>query len=263
MSSFLKSIKNHTGLWCDFFLDLIFPIECINCGEEKIWLCEKCFKTINLNSESLCPACDRKTFSSQYCIYCQENFSLNGIFVASNYENKIVKASIKNLKYHLIKDLSLPLAKLLSQYFLGLSEKIKKLPSDNPDAIINYELAKNLFSDLENILIIPIPLHPRRLRWRGFNQAELIAEHFAQNLNFKIDKKNLIRKKFRTPQAKLNKKDRIDNIKNCFSWQGGNINQKILLIDDIATTGSTLNECAKILKQNGAEQVWGLVVAKN
>ncbi|MDO8260649.1 MAG: double zinc ribbon domain-containing protein, partial [Candidatus Magasanikbacteria bacterium] len=124
MSSHFKSIKNHAKLLRDFFLDLIFPIECLGCGKEKIWLCEKCFESIDLNHRSLCPACDRETFGNQYCIYCQDNYFLNGIFIAGNYENKLIKTSIKNLKYHLIKKLAEPLGNFLALYF---KEQIKKM----------------------------------------------------------------------------------------------------------------------------------------
>ena len=78
-----------------------------------------------------------------------------------------------------------------------------------------------------------------------------------------VMEKKLIRIKHKKPQAKLDEAQRQENIKNCFAWVGKKLTgQPIILIDDVTTTGSTLNECAKILKQNGAGEVWGLVVAK-
>jgi len=266
MSSYFKAIKNHVLNWRDFFLDLIFPIECLGCGQEKIWLCEKCFHSIEFNIKSRCPACNRPTHCGQYCIFCEDDYSLNGIFVAGNYENEIIKALIKNFKYHLIIDLGVFLGSFCSQYFGDQIEQEKLRAKSNSDfskIIIKYDGPKNLFNSMEEILIIPVPLHPRRLRWRGFNQSELIAEHFAKNLNLEINKNNLIRTRYKTAQVKLNKKARVENIKNCFAWQGEKISKKIILIDDITTTGSTLDECAKVLKENGAVEVWGLVVAKN
>ena len=107
-----------------------------------------------------------------------------------------------------------------------------------------------------------MPLHKKRQRLRGFNQSEQLARAISKNFNLEINH-NLIRIKHKKAQAKLHEKNRWENIKNCFSYQGKNLNNKnILLIDDVATTGATLNECAKVLKENNAKEVWGLVVAK-
>ena len=112
-------------------------------------------------------------------------------------------------------------------------------------------------------LVVPVPLSRKRRRWRGFNQAELLARAVAQNYGLTLDSNNLIRIKHKKPQAKLNEIHRLANVKECFAWRGGDLNKKnIILVDDVVTTGATLNECAKVLKAAGAGQVWGLVVAK-
>jgi len=109
---------------------------------------------------------------------------------------------------------------------------------------------------------MPVPLSKKRLKWRGFNQAEIIANILADNFKLEIDAKNLKRIKNTKPQAKLNERERRNNLADCFSWLGDKLNgRNIILVDDVATTGSTLNECAKVLKQAGASEVWGLVVA--
>ncbi|MBU4216276.1 hypothetical protein L6270_02600 [Candidatus Parcubacteria bacterium] len=114
----------------------------------------------------------------------------------------------------------------------------------------------------ETILIIPVPLHNKRLRWRGFNQSEKLAHFIANKSQIKINTENLKRIKFKKPQASLKKEARLKNIQNVFTWQGAKLNhQNIILVDDVTTTGATLNECAKILKANGANEVWGLVLA--
>lgn len=83
-------------------------------------------------------------------------------------------------------------------------------------------------------------------------------------LDWNEDRENLIRIKYKKPQAKLKAKDRRENIQGSFAWRGAKLKKRnIILIDDITTTGSTLEECARILKQNGAKEVWGLVIAKN
>jgi ComF family protein len=128
-------------------------------------------------------------------------------------------------------------------------------------------------------LVVPIPLHKRRLRWRGFNQSELLANYISENLTpgMEIPVLNdiLIRKKHTTPQMQVKKySERKENIKDAFEIYpvksaGGSAekfkrikNKNILLVDDVATTGATLNECAKTLKQSGAKKVFALVLAR-
>lgn len=121
-------------------------------------------------------------------------------------------------------------------------------------------------------IIIPVPLHPRRLRWRGFNQAEILARHLSENiapglaLPFETDL--LERKKYTDPQMKIkNSGERKRNIKNAFALTNSFDpqiikNKRVLLVDDIATTGATLFECSKVLKNAGAKEVFGIVIAR-
>jgi ComF family protein len=113
-----------------------------------------------------------------------------------------------------------------------------------------------------NILLIPIPLSKKRENRRGFNQAELIAKSFNINHGYKI---SLALKKVKDTKAQSSQSApaRAKNIKNCFVWAGDNLKGKtIILIDDVVTTGATLNEAAAILKIAGAEKIYGLVIAK-
>ena len=152
------------------------------------------------------------------------------------------------LKYNFIKDIG----SLLGNYLTSFLQSYLNNEANYKSKIINHQSA-----------IIPIPLHPRRLRWRGFNQTETIARVVAKNFQLEIITRKLIRTKHKKAQAKLNEWQRLKNVKDCFAWRGDNLaGATIILVDDVATTGATLNECAKILKQNGANQVWGLVAAK-
>ena len=110
-----------------------------------------------------------------------------------------------------------------------------------------------------------MPLHPRRLNWRGFNQAELIAQAVADVLYTQNESRILIRTAGTDSQAELkDKKDRIKNIGNIFKVTDTEKikNRNILLVDDICTTGATLNQCAKVLKEAGAKKVIAFVVAR-
>jgi ComF family protein len=153
---------------------------------------------------------------------------------------------IHNLKYRFIADLSEPLSELMIKTLIK-----NDLPI--PD------------------FIVPVPLHPRRLRWRGFNQSRLLAEKISKNLAPMLEIEIidvLKRDKNNKAQMKIKKyRERLQNMKDIFSFNaqfGKNIlkNKEIMLIDDIATTGATLEECAKVLKENGAKKVFAAVIAR-
>ncbi|MFH1392399.1 MAG: ComF family protein [bacterium] len=153
---------------------------------------------------------------------------LNNIY-DSSYQNQLLKKAIHTFKYKFVKDLARPLAKLL----------LKKI-------------------DFDYDFIVPVPLHSRRLRWRGFNQAELLAKEIDKNKVLSA----LIKIKNTKPQVQFSEKQREQNITNAFKCVCDLTNKKVLLIDDVETTGSTLRECEKALLQAGAKQVYCLTLAK-
>ena len=120
--------------------------------------------------------------------------------------------------------------------------------------------------NLKESLIVPVPLHIKRKRWRGFNQAEVLASRLAEGFNLVMRAYILNRIKDTQAQTKLKRKQRLKNIKNAFKvnneWQDKLKSTKILLVDDVATSGRTLNECARALKESGAKEVWGIVLAR-
>ncbi|MDO9399407.1 MAG: ComF family protein [bacterium] len=241
--SFSKLIKNANEIWV-FFLDLIFPKECLGCGREGTWLCQKCFSNIKLRSEHSCLACKQKTSFAQFCPSCVLNYDLDGVLIAGYYEQKIISKLIKSFKYYFIRELYQDLGKIL---ILFLNDFLNK---------------KGQKFNFQECLIMPVPLSAYRRRWRGFNQAEILARLVADHFNLELSVNELIRNKHTKPQVKLNKMQRENNIKGCFSWCANNLEgRQIILVDDVVTTGATLNECAKILKHHGASKVWGLVVA--
>jgi len=244
----------------DFILDLIFPIECLGCGQEGTWLCLKCIKKLNFKPFNSCFSCKRKNFFGEFCPNCRSNFYLDGIWIAGDYDNPILSELIKKLKYHFVENIAAILGDFISRY---LQTVIKCEMVGVKSNLNNLKITGHPFIDKNNTLIIPIPLHKKRKRWRGFNQAQNLAEVIASNFGLMKDVKNLIRIKNNKPQVSLKEKERQKNIFGCFAWQGQNLKgQTIILVDDITTTGSTLNECAKILKASGAQEVWGLVAAK-
>ncbi len=241
----MKGYKKTTN----FILDLFFPISCLGCNISKNksrnpegYLCLDCFRKIEINNWAFCPKCNKKLISLEPC-KTHKNNPLKILGAATNYENALVKKIILEYKYNFIEPLANPLTEILKKYYLAVFDQ--QLTSKKP-------------------LVTFIPLYPARYRWRGFNQAEILAKKFASDLNLEFDK-TLKRKKFKKPQMKIKSyQARFENIKNSFEIIDARKikNKEIILIDDISTTGATLMEGAKILKQNGAKKIYGLVIAK-
>jgi ComF family protein len=158
----------------------------------------------------------------------------------SSYESALVRRIITCLKYNYVGDLAQVVAKMMLQglYFHGMFLE-------------------------EEWVLVSVPLHRKRLLERGFNQAELFCQHLKKATGFSYQP-ILSRVCFTPPQAELSRQDRLINLKNVFVCQGGREikNKKVLLVDDVLTTGTTLNECARVLKQSGVKEVWGLVGAR-
>ena len=248
MLKFFTQTKN-------FILDTLFPINCLSCNKDGAWLCNECLKNIELLSFQVCPKCeDTVTEFGQLCRNCKTSTDLDALVVALKYQDHHIDKFVHLYKYRFVKDLHIPLGKILVEAILNSG-----LPM--PD------------------IIVPVPLHKRRLRWRGFNQSELLANYVSQNLTpgFEIPvfPNLLTRHKYTPPQMKIGKyADRQKNMQDAFAFnqQSKDFQQlqhtglcekyNVLLIDDIATTGSTFFECARILKQNGAKKVFGAVIAR-
>jgi ComF family protein len=241
-------LKNNLRTAVIFFEDIIFPRRCVCCGRynEYSYLCHKCFGTLPICQKLECMSCGAPSKAGESCVKCSKQTSIDNFFVASRYSDRNVVKIIKTFKYRFIADLSTPLSKLMTKYINRLI-KLKNI---------------NIFQD--NPILIPVPLHTRRLNWRGFNQSELLAQKLGDTFQLNTRTDVLIRKKEITPQAEVEIRQRVQNVKNIFSCKNKrDISGKhIMLIDDICTTGSTLNECAKALKKAGVKNVSAIVVAK-
>jgi ComF family protein len=158
------------------------------------------------------------------------------------YWQSPLKELVYGLKYYRVQ----PLADILGDCLATTATKFFQYPGVDP-------------------VLIPVPLHRGRLWDRGFNQAQLLANYVGQQLNYPVINA-LVRRKFTQPQFGLSRSSRQDNLQGAFRIRNNQktalIGRTVLLVDDIVTTGATLNECAKILKQGGAKEVWGLVLAK-
>jgi ComF family protein len=236
---------NHAHKGRDFLLDLIFPVYCIGCKSEGRFICGECQAQVRINEKMFCPNCHKDSNTGEYCPSCQTNTELNGLWISADYHQRILSEAIKGLKYKGNKNLAPWLGGLLATFFET------SVAAYYPDILVGS-------------LIIPVPLHKKRERTRGFNQSRLIAEIFSKKINLKINSSGLKRIRETKAQAKLKRSDRLKNVQDAFVWCEGPIKTKnIILIDDVSSTGATLSNCAKTLRQNGAEKIWGLVLARN
>lgn len=227
-----------------FILDILFPIRCISCDKEGEWICQKCFKKIEIKKNQSCPKCFSKNKDGRYCDKCSVYSKMKGAIIAGTYEDKLLQKAVHILKYKYVKDLSKYLACILQEGF-----KI---------------WCKNNKVDSKDIILIPVPLHKKKENKRGFNQAELLAKEFSFKVNLSLDKKSLKRIKNTRAQAKQDSLIRRKNIKGAFSVES-NISLKdkiIFIVDDVCTTSSTLEECAKEIDKLNPKEIWGLVLAR-
>ncbi len=224
-------------------LDILFPKFCIHCEREGSYLCEDCLSLINILEEQYCPFCQipKITRNGKTCNNCAKLKNLDSLFCAVSYENLLIKKTIKLFKYE-------PFIKELSKHLTGLIIAHLQILKEKPQADF----------------VIPIPCHKHKLKKRGFNQATEIALKLSKFLEIPLLDDVLIKTKQTPPQMRLTRQEREENVKGVFLCKKPEImvDKKILLIDDILTTGATIEECAKILKNAGAKEVCAIVVAR-
>lgn len=229
-----------TELWYAF-LDTLFPERCLACaaglkGRQKISYCAICLQDIRLLREPLCTKCgkpfDYAAGQSHLCGYCLTNgWYFNQARAVVRYQPPVTDA-VKMFKYKGKMHGLATFAALSQQYF-------QYQPLAQPD------------------IIVPVPLHAKRLRQRGFNQALVLCRKIFPDCREKIAP-DVLERHFRTqPQTGLSGAERRRNVRNAFTVRRPEkiINKKILLVDDVFTTGATVNECARVLQISQAAEV--------
>ncbi|MBQ8481564.1 MAG: ComF family protein [Alphaproteobacteria bacterium] len=232
-------------------LNILLPPRCIKCGKilsEKNGLCPECFNSVNFISEPYCHKCGRpfvkeanlKFASKQYCGNClqQKKFLFDLQRSAFIYDD-VSKDLILDLKF---RDKTISAEALANMLYMAG----KDIWEQNPD------------------LIIPVPIHRLRLIKRRFNQSALLVKYLSLKTNIQADYSSLTRKRNTIPQVQLSGLTRRKNLRQAFSVKyPHNIKgKKIVLIDDVETTGSTLHECAKVLRKAGAEKLYSVTLAR-
>ena len=200
-------------------LDLIFPKRCLGCGCEGEFICSSCLHKVNRLFPPLCPVCGRPQLNGVLCPECTNwQADIEGIRSPFVF-NGIIREAIHQFKYKNFRAISSLLAGLLRDYMTDYP-----LPAD---------------------VLVPVPLHPKRLRERGYNQSGMLAAGLGNLTGLPVINDSLVRKRYMLPQARtMSVMERRSNVADLFTCSDNRLREKrVLLIDDVATSGATLNAC--------------------
>lgn len=218
-------------------IDWIYPPVCCTCGEIGKLICDGCYSQIAFIQNPSCIFCAEPLNSGSICKRCKQQLPHFSILRSLGYYSGSLRDAIVSLKYH---------------RNIGLG------------AFFAPHLCEIIVNEKWNIdLISAIPLSSNRKKERGYNQAEILAKPIARTMNLPYSEKSVHRIKHTSSQVGLSVKERQLNMKEAFEANPQVVkNKSILLIDDVATTGATMDACAKALLDAGCRQVFGLTLAK-
>lgn len=227
-----------SGSFFSKLINLISVTVCAGCGQPGRPFCDRCYQQLRWIQEPICVVCGNALSrrNSELCHICRSNAHYVRIRSAVWFEGTICEA-IHHLKYR-------------NQF--GLDKVLGELLVERwGDWLVSADF------------IIPIPLHPDREAMRGYNQAELLARHFAKAVHYPLELNALFRQRATSQQASLKGEARQNNVQNAFVAHPLKVKSKrILLVDDVCTTGATLNAAALALLESGAETVFAYCVAR-
>ncbi len=263
-----EEVKKKAEKGLQFFLSALFPVFCVNCGKEGFYICEDCSIFLSENS-LICPVCHESSYNGKRHRRCGNKHSMDGLASIWDYEG-IAKKSILQLKYSDIYHMT---GELIERAF---SVMIRD---------------RDRFSDFlefvtkETTVITFVPANQRRIKIKGLtknqlriipsdgNHAEVLAKKLAEFLKKEESALPLLEKTRKTKrQVDLTEDERIKNLKGAFKAKERKIPTNVVLVDDVLTTGTTMRECAKVLKRAGAKRagakragatrVWGFSLTR-
>lgn len=220
-------------------LDFIFPKYCVECRKPGKYMCGECIAKVE-RARLICPYCNYHSYGGLAHTHCRNKTSMAGMYAFYRYEGVIRKA-ILALKYKFAHDVARELVDCL-------------------------DLSRFNF---QNTVITPVPLHKMRQNWRGFNQSGVLAKLVAGKSQCECLENVIIKLENTTAQARLGKTERLQNIRGKFAVNKKIVDdlvvhrKKIVIFDDVWTTGATINEISKTLKKAGAKNIWGMSVARS
>lgn len=237
-------MKLAPGRFLHRVLHLLLPVNCISCGESLFdnsvpHICQSCWESISVLPDPKCPRCSLPFRSPSALTHSPDHLcgrcrlhppAYTKACTPFGYQGAL-KDAISQLKYHEKVRLAQPLAQLMAS-------------------------SMSLPSDIDGI--IAVPLHPTRLREREYNQSLLLANGLSQHLGIPIIWNVLVRTKHTVPQTTLKRSARLKNLRQSFAVTQPDViaDKKVLLVDDVFTTGTTINECAKTLRKAGTDAVY-------
>lgn len=228
----------------NFILDLIAPKKCYSCEKEWLFLCPDCQKK-EQDYKWICFVCKGTSRNFSLCSYCSKEVFYDKVLILNNYNSKVTNRLIKDAKFHNKKS-------ILEDFSVYLYDKF----------IINHKIRKK-----EDYIIASVPSYWSKKLKRWYNQSEILAKEFSKTSWIKYEKKLLKKIKNTKQQSLLRKEERATNLIWAFSLNKvlkEKIKQKnIILIDDVITTGTTVNEISKILKENKALRIIVIVIASS
>ncbi len=223
-------------------LAVFFPKKCINCKKFGEYLCSNCFVLLDFDVTFICGVCGRQAVSGLTHPPCRNRYTIDGIFASLVYKG-LTKKLVYQFKFApYLHTLSSLLVDLLYEGLIQQEVFIKKCIADS--------------------LFVPIPLHGRRQRERGYNQALILSQGLSKKLSI-TTQEALVRVKATPSQVGKTQLERRQNIKGIFACKNRQLVQgkTVFLVDDVVTSGATLNEAAGVLKRAGAKSVYGVALA--
>lgn len=236
----------------DALSSVLFPAPCRICGDvlttaSLLPICGNCLGSLEPLRGAICEHCGRPLGSdlatvseTPLCFACRRGvYAFDRARSYAAYNDEMARA-ISLLKYEKVLSLGHWFAARLEEVVHG---ELEVFAAD---------------------VVVPVPLHPARRRERGYNQAEMIAKPLARKLKLPLRTYLLVRTKPRPPRLLLSRRERWESVRGAYEMRrGANVdNLRVLLIDDVCTTGATLDSCARALKRAGAKSVTGLTVAR-
>ena len=217
-------------------VDLVLPPSCAACGRGGAFLCEPCEESLSRLERPYCARCAHPG-ADRLCEACASSPpAFDGIRAVCLFDGAARKL-VHSLKYANFRAVAPEMARLLAD-----------LPGPRP---------------VPGEVIVPVPLHPRRERTRGYNQSELLARTVGKRMGLPVRPGIVRRVRNTPPQVSIeNYEERRSNIEGSFACPAGLSGESVLLMDDVVTTGSTMSACAAALKAAGARSVWGLAFAR-
>lgn len=224
-------------------LDVVFPVRCVGCGEEGQYICRRCEGFIS-EAALMCPVCQQSSLTGERHENCRSLYGLDGLASMWEYEG-VVKSLLHHIKYN---GMTHAVAETVQNACMNMAE----------DTVRFGEFLAYLFS--RDTYVTYAPMFKKKEKVRGFNQAAVLAKEIG-----KIAKKEVLpllqKIKDTHPQMELDKEQRLQNVKDSFAVSV-QPPKRVVLVDDIWTTGATMKECAKELKKNGVKEVWGFTLAR-